>query len=405
MKDKNRQFEETGAFLDLMSKREKKRWEKEQRKLMEEEKLAHNTENYTEQSNEIINNNPIVNSTIEEENNFLESTDTVTEENNEENKDIVTTQNVETPTEEENKFQSVGEQNNESIHNTVSFEQNPVHNENLTELEKTQKILEVTTEINTVNHQELEEFSDLDEDDASGGFNPVIPIGISLIFIYAFFIYIAVATDFKNSIFLTINIIILSILTLFFGLTTLSNKKHVNVFAGIDLVIILSYILFNGISIISYDDMYKEKEINKKPIEEKEEQKPVVEEKPEQVEKHIYNCENENSTLNITYNTENQYIVYIKRVEIFNDDEAAKEISSYYKDINGINVKEEGKEITLEFDFNKLDINQYKLAVTKHNDSYRLESDFSYIENNKILADKYKNLELKNLTCSEIRSK
>ena len=137
---------------------------------------------------------------------------------------------------------------------------------------------------------------------------------------------------------------------------------------------------------------------------EKEEQKPVVEEKPEQVEKHIYNCENENSTLNITYNTENQYIVYIKRVEIFNDDEAANEISSYYKDINGINVKEEGKEITLEFDFNKLDINQYKLAVTKHNDSYRLESDFSYIENNKILADKYKNLELKNLTCSEIRS-
>lgn len=404
MKDKNRQFEETGAFLDVMSKREKKRWEKEQRKLMEEEKLAHNTENYTEQSNEIINNNPIVNSTIEEENNFLESTDTVTEENNEENKDIVTTQNVETPTEEENKFQSVGEQNNESIHNTVSFEQNPVHNENLTELEKTQKILEVTTEINTVNHQELEEFSDLDEDDASGGFNPVIPIGISLIFIYAFFIYIAIATDFANSTFLTINIIILSILTLFFGLTTLSNKKHVNVFAGIDLVIILSYILFNGISIISYDDMYKEKEINKKPIEEKEEQKPVVEEKPEQVEKHIYNCENENSTLNITYNTENQYIVYIKRVEIFNDDEAAKEISSYYKDINGINVKEEGKEITLEFDFNKLDINQYKLAVTKHNDSYRLESDFSYIENNKILADEYKNLELKNLTCSEIRS-
>ena len=88
MKDKNRQFEETGAFLDLMSKREKKRWEKEQRKLMEEEKLAHNTENYTEQSNEIINNNPIVNSPIEEENNFLENTDTVTEEN----KDIVTTQ-------------------------------------------------------------------------------------------------------------------------------------------------------------------------------------------------------------------------------------------------------------------------------------------------------------------------
>ena len=88
MKDKNRQFEETGAFLDVMSKREKKRWEKEQRKLMEEEKLAHNTENYNEQSNEIINNNPIINSPIEEENNFSESTDTVTEENNEENKDM-----------------------------------------------------------------------------------------------------------------------------------------------------------------------------------------------------------------------------------------------------------------------------------------------------------------------------
>lgn len=380
MKDKNRQFEETGAFLDLMSKREKKRWEKEQKRINEQEHNDDNTAVNVNEDNTVVNVNEsqVTNEVIAE-----------TEINNSSNEN--------TNLEEEPK---------ENIHNeSPQLEENKkVEQQKEDELEKTKKILEVTTEINTVNSINDEDSNtELDEDDTSGGFNPVIPIGISLIFIYAFFIYITVATDFTHNTFLTVNIVILSILTLFFGLTTLSNKKHVNVFAIFDLIIILSYILFNGISLISYDDMYKDKKDENKVITEEKEEKPIVEKEPEQIEKHIYNCENENSTINITYNTENKYVTYIKRNEVLANTEIADEISSYYKNINGITVEVDDKEITIEFDFNALDINQYKIAVTKHNDSYRLESDFSYIEENKILTEKYQNLELKNLTCTEIK--
>lgn len=380
MKDKKRQFEETGAFLDLMSKREKKRWEKEQKRINEQEHNDDNTAVNVNEDNTVVNVNEaqVTNEVIAE-----------TEINNSSNEN--------TNLEEEPK---------ENIYNeSPQLEENKkLEQQKEDELEKTQKILEITTEINTVNSINDEDSdTELDEDDTSGGFNPVIPIGIALIFIYSFFVYITVATDFTHNTFLTVNIIILSILTLFFGLTTLSNKKHVNVFAIFDLIIILSYILFNGISLISYDDMYKDKKDENKVITEEKEEKPIVEKEPEQIEKHIYNCENENSTINITYNTENKYVTYIKRNEILADAEIADEISSYYRNINGITVEVDDKEITIEFDFNTLDINQYKIAVTKHNDSYRLESDFSYIEENKILTEKYQNLELKNLTCTEIK--
>lgn len=373
MKDKNHQFDETGAFLDLMSKREKKRWEKEQKRIKEEENNLNKVQEPVENINETEPNMEVANNetTVENYN---------TDQSINSNVPI-----VEDKEEEEKVEEKV------DIKNQVN------------ELEKTQKILEVTTEINTVSIDN-EDDSDLDEDDTSGGFNPVIPIGISLIFIYAFFIYIAIATDFVHELFLIINIIILSVLTLFFGLTTLSNKKHVNIFAILDLIIILSFILFNGISLISYDDMYKDKKDENKVITEEKEEKPIVEKEPEQIEKHIYNCENESSSINIIYNTENKHITYIKRNEVLSDEELVEEISEYYKNINGITVQTDGKEITIEFDFNKLDINQYKIAVTKHNDSYRLETDFSYIKDNKIMADEYKNLELKNLTCTEIKS-
>ena len=370
MKDKNHQFDETGAFLDLMSKREKKRWEKEQKRIKEEENNLNKVQEPVENINETEPNMEVANNETAVENYNADQSI---------NSDVPI---VEEKEEEEEKV---------DIKNQVN------------ELEKTQKILEVTTEINTVSIDN-EDDSDLDEDDTSGGFNPVIPIGISLIFIYAFFIYIAIATDFVHELFLVINIIILSVLTLFFGLTTLSNKKHVNIFAIFDLIIILSFILFNGISLVSYDDMYKEQDkIKTKPAEEKID-KPIVEKKPETIEKHIYNCENESSSINIIYNTENKHVTYIKRNEVLSDEDLVEEISEYYKNINGITVQTDGKEITIEFDFNKLDINQYKIAVTKHNDSYRLETDFSYIKDNKIMADEYKNLELKNLTCTEIKS-
>lgn len=399
MKDKNRQFEETGAFLDLMSRREKKRWLKEQKKLK-------NTEDTNNYNKEIIPNDIEIN---DGENNEIQSENKNLVENEitEDNKNLDTTKDSKDEEQEDNQNDAISEiKEVETVvekEETKNIETTAEQNKETEELEKTQKILEITTEINTINNQDNED-DDLDEDDASSGFNPVIPIGISLFFIYAFFIYISIATDFTNETFLTFNIIILSTLTFFFCLTTLSNKKHVNTFAVIDLVIILAYILFMGISLVSYDDLYKEGKVDKKPIKEEITQKPTIDKKPENIEKHIYSCENENKTLNIIYNTENQYITYMKKIEVFNDEEIANEISGYYQDISGITISNNEKEVTLEFNFNSLDINKYKVAITKHNDAYRLESDFSYIENNKINANKYKILELKNLTCTEIKS-
>ena len=53
MKRNDRQFEETGAFLDLMSKRERKRWKKEQAKLKDNK--------IDTESQEIINDDNIDN--------------------------------------------------------------------------------------------------------------------------------------------------------------------------------------------------------------------------------------------------------------------------------------------------------------------------------------------------------
>ena len=52
--------------------------------------------------------------------------------------------------------------------------------------------------------------------------------------------------------------------------------------------------------------------------------------------------------------------------------------------------------------FNILNINQYKMAVENHNSYHRLETDFSYIENNRINYTKYINVEGQNLTCKQV---
>ncbi len=51
------------------------------------------------------------------------------------------------------------------------------------------------------------------------------------------------------------------------------------------------------------------------------------------------------------------------------------------------------------FDFNSLDINQYKVVMRNYLDFYRTTSDFNYVEEEHINFNTYKDSELKDFEC------
>lgn len=333
MKDSNRQFEETGAFLDLMSKKERKRWEKELQRLKESEM----------------------------------NKDTI------ENKD-------------EDKLENQAEKGIND--NSDSFETFKYNEENI----KREKELEST--INTTSPK---------EDKICKTFNYVLPLGLILIIMFGLFIFLTLFTKYDNNMFLTINSTVLLFLSFCFGLTVLSNRKHVKVFAIIDLLIIIGFTIFNVISITNYTNIYDKSE--KISLETNTgEIKPIVDSNKEKDTINEYNCTNEAQTTFINIKEENNYIKYIKRVETLENNEIMTNIIKFYQNKTGISASIEDNTMIIEFDFNNIDIDQYKSAIKENNDYYRLESDFSYIDNNKINYTKYINIEAKNLTCTKIKN-
>ena len=53
------------------------------------------------------------------------------------------------------------------------------------------------------------------------------------------------------------------------------------------------------------------------------------------------------------------------------------------------------------FDFEKLDINQYKNMIREYLEYYRDSSDFTYVKEDKIIYSTYKDTELKEMECTE----
>lgn len=331
MKDKNREFEETGAFLDLMSKKERKRWKDEQSRI----KGTNNTEQ-----------------------NSSESAPQPTNENELEN------------------------QTNQQVQEIVNDEE---------KIEQTKSI-----QINNDN--------DSNEYIEEKTFNPVVPLGIALMGMIIFFIYLMFFTDFNHNTFLIVNSIIIIFFTFCFGITTLCNKKHVKVFAIFDLLIILGFIIFNGISITNYENIYNK--VETEPVQKEENPKEEIKIDNKEEEKIIneYSCINEEKTISVSIKEENGYILYLKKEEILKNNSLALANETFYKDIEHITTNVEDKTLTIEFDFNNLDINKYKESIQKYNDNYRLDSDFSYIENDKVNYEKYTTLELNDLTCTKLEN-
>lgn len=211
-------------------------------------------------------------------------------------------------------------------------------------------------------------------------------------------------TDFNHNAFLIVNSIIIIFFTFCFGITTLCNKKHVKVFAIFDLLIILGFIIFNGISMTNYENIYNKIETEPVQKEEKPEEEIKIDNKDEEKIINEYSCINEEKTISVSIKEENGYILYLKKEEILKNNSLALANETFYKDIEHITTNVEDKTLTIEFDFNNLDINKYKEAIQKYNDNYRLDSDFSYIENDKVNYEKYTTLELNNLTCTKLEN-
>lgn len=374
MKKEKQQFEETGVFLDAMSKRERKKWEKEQAKLKLEQAL--NVKDNKKEAKEISSESDLKDEEIIKQQDFKEE------------------DRLESELEETEK---VNDEEVEPIGVTISSE------ELEQELEKTREIMSITQELPTKIKTRSQKYDLLDEEDndlVKKSFNPVPLIGFSLFIAIAGFIYLVLFSNYDNDLFLYINAGIVVLFTLFFSLTTLSNQKNVKIFAIFDLLIILALVIFDGVSIVNYDNIYNKVEIKN---ESKNDNTIKNESKPESEEKIIneYNCINSDNTITILITEENNYITYLEKSEIIEDKDILNKLKEIYENKAGISSTIKGNQLITKFEFTKLDFETYQEVIEKHNGYYRLDSQFDYIENGKINYTKYVNSELGNFTCTK----
>lgn len=374
MKKEKQQFEETGVFLDAMSKRERKKWEKEQAKLKLEQAL--NVKDNKKEAKEISSESDLKDEEIIKQQDFKEE------------------DRLESELEETEK---VNDEEVEPIGVTISSE------ELEQELEKTREIMSITQELPTKIKTRSQKYDLLDEEDndlVKKSFNPVPLIGFSLFIAIAGFIYLVLFSNYDNDLFLYINAGIVVLFTLFFSLTTLSNQKNVKIFAIFDLLIILVLVIFDGVSIVNYDNIYNKVEIKN---ESKNDNTIKNESKPESEEKIIneYNCINSDNTITILITEENNYITYLEKSEIIEDKDILNKLKEIYENKAGISSTINGNQLITKFEFTKLDFETYQEVIEKHNGYYRLDSQFDYIENGKINYTKYVNSELGNFTCTK----
>lgn len=238
-------------------------------------------------------------------------------------------------------------------------------------------------------------FDDVDINDNDSEFNPIPLLGIGLILSLIYFIYLVFVSDYNINTFLIINGSILLVTILFFCITTLVSKKNVKIFAIINLVLIICFISFNVLSIFNwnwFDKTEPKKTISKNSNDNKKDD-------DEKVIETSYLCSNKENSIEVTIKEKNGYITYIKRIELYENNSIAEEMKSYFENKPGFTATLSDETLLTEYNFDMFDINQYKIMIKSFNDAFTLETDFSYISNDKIVYTKYKEVELEGFTC------
>lgn len=366
--------EDTAAFTDLMSRSERREWERAR-----QEEINKQLDDEKESIVEVIKD--------------------VSEDKKESKKDKKRRQK------EENKNKNSNESENKIVDEIIKDEE-PIKlideidddseleaktNElNVGELSKTQSIPIITDEMKESLFYDMD---NLKENNKS--FNPIPLLGIGLIVSFIYFIYLVFVSDCNINSFLIINGSILLLTILIFCITTLVNKKAMKVFTIINLILIICFIGFNILSIFNwhwFDNTDKEKIVDNSNN--NKDNNPI-----DNAVETSYLCSNKENSIEVNIKEKNGYITHLKRIEVYENKSIAEEMKSYFEDTLGFSATLSEETLLTEYNFDALDINQYKIMIKTFNDAFTIETDFSYITNDKIGYVKYKEVELAEFTC------
>lgn len=245
------------------------------------------------------------------------------------------------------------------------------------------------------NSKIINSLEDIDEEEKIS--NPLSPIPFLFIFVigcFLYFIYLIIFSDYNNNLFLYINSGFLLLIIIFFGITNICNKKYIKIFTAINIILFFSYIVFNILSIINWSWYQKEDNINSKNNDN------ISDTKKEDI-VNTYICTNNENSIQVNITTNNEYIINLQKNQIFENESIASEMKTYFEDKNGFAAVLNKNSLITEYNFNIIDINEYKLMIKNYNDTFTIDTDFSYITDNKILFSKYKEIELKDFKCTK----
>lgn len=253
------------------------------------------------------------------------------------------------------------------------------------EIGKTQQFLELTSEIATtiVNNTQENLFDEEDNDfkKPKKHFNPITWIGLIIVGCFGYFLYIVLSSGYDQDIILLVDSAFLLGMVFLFSISILCNRTAMKVFSVLNLLIALGFI---GTNIYLLTDWEKNQKENIASIPE------------EKVLKETYECSLDNEYL--LFKREDNYITYIEKSFPFTDEENLEQLKEIFKEQDGLTIKEEENQLLVSFDFSKLDINQYKVMIRSYLELYRESSDFAYVEDNKIIYTRYLD-SIKDYTC------
>lgn len=342
-------FDKTSDFLDLMSRSERKAWERSQKeKATGEKKSEEKSEKTSRQEKYKLN---------------------------QEEKEVKTILKDKKP------LEPIKEEQMENTQSIKSVEEEELE---VGELGKTQHFLNMTSEITSILSENVEE-NLFEEKKKPSKFNPITWIGLLIILCFGFFTYLVISSGYDEELLLLIDSGFLLGIIFFFGISIVSNRKWMKVFSVFNFLVILAYAGTNAFLLYDF-------ETNKK---EKEEPTPVKEETKE----YSLNCSSD--TISFDIQSKDNNIIRIEKKETFTTDEELNEITKIFENQEGIETKLEDKNLTVIFDFEKLDVNQYKVVMRNYLEYYRSSSDFTYVEEDKLLYDIFKESELQDFKCTE----
>ncbi len=233
-------------------------------------------------------------------------------------------------------------------------------------------------------------FEDLLAEEKKSSFNPLTWVGIAIILCFAFFLYLVIISPYQEDILFLIDSGFLLLIVFLFSLSLLFREKGRKVLSLLNLFLILGYIGTNAYFIYQWEE--------KKVVETPQEKEETT------VYQNTYLCEKEDEHISSLITTEKDNITSMIRKETFDSQELLEEAKEYFKETEGLTIEVEDKTLILTFDFQKLDLNEYKNMVRDYLESKRETTDFTYIVDDKLVYTTYLKEQLNGFTCKKEKS-